>query len=161
MSNKAVFKIGLDYHGVVSLHPEYFAAFAREAISRGHEIHIITGGPEQAVAQKLQAIGLPYTRIFAIYDYYAAKGQISYLQDGDYHIPDILWDSAKGQYCSDEKINIHIDDSEKYIKWFSTPYCRYDKDSGACVLAGGAKVDFAMPADMALTEIEQAAKDLR
>ena len=54
MTDKVQLKIGLDYHGVVNVRPEYFAAFAREAFRRGHEVHIITGGPYKVVEEQLK-----------------------------------------------------------------------------------------------------------
>ncbi len=160
MADNPRLKIGLDYHGVISRHSDYFAAFAAEAVRRGHQIYIITGGPESAIAQKLRRFNLPYAEIFAIYDYYKDSRFIKYLPNGDWHIPDELWDKAKGEYCRAHKINIHIDDSEKYIRWFSTPYCRFSSRSQSCVLKSGAEIDFSLSPAAALDNIEAAVRAL-
>ena len=154
MPNSPRLKIGLDYHGVISRHQKYFADFAAEAVKRGHQIYIITGGPKYAIAQKLRQLHLPYTEIFAIYDFYKNSRYMEYQPNGDWHIPDELWDKAKGEYCLAQKINIHIDDSKKYIRWFSTPYCCFSSLSQNCVLENGAQIDFSQPAAAALDDIE-------
>ena len=33
-----------------------------------------------------------------------------------------LWDSIKGKYCKDNNIDLHIDDTEVYSKYFTTPF---------------------------------------
>lgn len=155
MKNKVLLKIGLDYHGVVNARPEYFAAFTKEALSRGHQIHIITGGPYKTVEEQLKKQHISYTRLFAILDYYDAKGEVAYFENGEYKVPDKLWDSAKAEYCSDKGINIHIDDSREYIKWFTTPYCHYNEKTGKCRTENGRLVDFDIPPAQALDNIEQ------
>ncbi len=155
MTDKVQLKIGLDYHGVVNVRPEYFAAFAREALRRGHEVHIITGGPYKVVEEQLKKQHIVYTRIFAILDYYDARGEVTYFENGEYHIPDKLWDSAKAEYCSAEGINMHIDDSREYIKWFTTPYCHYENSGEECITENGRRVDFNTPPAEALDRIEQ------
>lgn len=151
MTNKL--KIGLDYHGVITRRPEYFAAFAQAAVQQGCEIHIVTGGPQQVVAAALEQLHLPYTRIFAILDYYEAKGLVEHLPDGNFHIPNALWDSAKAEYCRRAAIDVHIDDSNHYIKWFTTPYCRYVHNADICYTADNIPVDFSQPPASALAQI--------
>lgn len=72
-------KIGLDFHGVITKHPEYFSEFCRCALSRGYEIHIITGGPQKVVEEYLRKHQILYTVIFAILDFYDAKGDVDFL----------------------------------------------------------------------------------
>ncbi len=155
MNSRAALKIGLDYHGVIDVRPEYFAAFCREAMSRGYEIHIITGGPYKNVAEDLLRRRIPYSKIFAIMDYYEAKGQMVCFDDGSCHIPDNLWNAAKAEYCRQEGINLHIDDSSEYIKWFTTPYCRFDQGSDDCIAGPDMRVDFSENPTVALERIRQ------
>ena len=154
MSKKAGLKIGLDFHGVVSARPKYFAQFTAEAVRRGHEIHIITGGPSQVVAAQLRRYHIAYTKIFAVLDYYDARGQVTYFDNGEYKVPDRLWDSAKAEYCSIEGINMHIDDSSEYVKWFTTPYCRYQNTVQDCVTENDFHINFNAAPQQALDEIE-------
>lgn len=155
MNKKVKIKIGLDYHGVINMHPEYFSAFAQEALARGAEIHIITGGSEQEIASNLKNWNIPYSKIFSIPDYYKAKGKVIYFSDGAYKIPDDLWDKAKAEYCNLEGINMHIDDSQEYIKWFTTPYCRYDGKNPQCITEDGHIIDFSAPPSEVLDCIER------
>ena len=67
-------KIGLDFHGVITDNPTYFSKFTQEAITRGYEIHIITGGPADVVKVMLDEWKINYTTIFAILDFSLWKG---------------------------------------------------------------------------------------
>lgn len=49
MTNADKLKIGLDFHGVITDNPEYFKVFANEALRRGYEIHVISGGPKATI----------------------------------------------------------------------------------------------------------------
>ena len=49
MTSADKLKIGLDFHGVITDNPEYFKVFANEALRRGYEIHIISGGPKATI----------------------------------------------------------------------------------------------------------------
>ena len=133
MNKKVKIKIGLDYHGVINMHPKYFSAFAKEALARGDEIHVITGGSEQEVASNLKNWNIPYSKIFSIPDYY----------------------KAKAEYCNLEGINMHVDDSQEYIKWFTTPYCRYDGKNPQCITEDGHVIDFSAPPAEVLDCIEK------
>ena len=71
-------------------------------------------------------------------------------------MPAQLWDTAKAEYCMTHGINMHIDDSSQYVKWFSTPYCHYDENSKTCKMPNALSVDFSQTPEKALQEIEQA-----
>lgn len=148
-------KIGIDYHGVIDQHPEYFALFCKEAISRGHKIYVITGGPSKDVAVKLGEFNNPYNEIFAIVDFYGQSSLMNFSDDGKYKISDELWNKAKGEYCRKEKIDIHIDDSQEYIKWFTTPYCLYNKKENKCKMPKRGFIDFSYLPAKAVDMIEQ------
>lgn len=153
--NKKKIRIGLDYHGVITAHPQYFSTFAQEALARGAEIHIITGGTKKEVVAHLKDWNIPFSKIFSIPDYYQAKGEAIYFSNGEYKIPDDLWDKAKAEYCNFEGINMHIDDSREYVKWFTTPYCRYDGKNPQCITEDEHVIDFNAPPSEVLNCIEQ------
>ena len=132
MNEKVKLKIGLDYHGVITDNICYFKYFSASLKQRGHQLHIITGGPRSIVEKQLKREGILYYNIFTIYDYYKNKNQITYFSDGSFKIEDELWNKAKAEYCTNNKINIHIDDSNIYQQYFSTPYCLYDKTTKSC-----------------------------
>ena len=148
-------KIGLDFHGVITKHPEYFSEFCRRALSCGYEIHIITGGPRKVVEEYLRKHQIPYTVVFAILDYYDERGVVKFFDNGEFKVPDRLWNSAKAEYCITKGINMHIDDSKEYVKWFTTPYCRYDGTNPQCVTEDGHIIDFNSPPSKVLNDIER------
>ena len=155
MKNSRKLKIGLDYHGVIDNNINYFSVFCRKAKRRGHDIYVITGGPKVSVSQKLNAINMPYDMCFAISDYYIALHKIEQNSKGKVVIPDNLWNMAKADFCRRSKINIHIDDSVKYINWFSTPYCYYNKNTNKGYISPGIEFDFNQSADIVLDKIEK------
>ena len=155
MTTKQYLKIGLDFHGVINRHPSYFKDFTAAATSRGHEIYIITGGPAQKIACFLKGWGICYHELFAIMDYYAAKGEIQLFPDGSFHIDDKLWNTAKAKFCQKYHIDIHIDDSDIYGKSFSTPYCRYDEVSCSCLLDNHYRINLSLPPEEAVTQLER------
>lgn len=126
MTSADKLKIGLDFHGVITDNPEYFKVFANEALRRGYEIHIISGGPKATIEKFLQQWGIKYTDIFAIVDYYDARGCVTFYENGEFKVPDKLWNCAKAAYCDENGINIHIDDTMSYSEGFTTPFCFYD-----------------------------------
>lgn len=149
-------KIGLDFHGVINKRPQFFSAFTILARKKGHEIHIITGGPSQVVKKMLDEWQVSYDYLFAILDYYGNIAGATYFENGELKVPAQLWDTAKAEYCMTHGINMHIDDSSQYVKWFSTPYCHYDENSKTCKMPNALSVDFSQMPEKALQEIEQA-----
>ncbi len=154
-------KIGIDFHGVITANPHFFSAFSQEAVKRGWEIHVITGGPADVVCKMLDDWKIAYTTIFAILDFYEALNKVQHISDNKFHVEDKLWDSAKARYCKEHDIDIHIDDSVIYKKWFSTPYCLYDSFDSRCRLDDGTEMDFSGNVESALNEVEKAAKQKR
>ena len=154
MINSHKLKIGLDYHGVIDKNIDYFSLFCKTAKQRGHRIFIITGGPKISVEENLKLNEIPYDMCFAILDYYIARGNV--LQNGEkLIIPDNLWNKAKADFCRRNKINIHIDDSIKYLEWFSTPYCLYDQKTNKGLISPETEFDFNDPVNKVLDEIEE------
>lgn len=153
--NRNRIKIGLDFHGVVSSRPQYFAEFSRQVLALGYELHIITGGPADVVDKMLKEWQVRYTNLFAILDYYDAKGEVEYYDNGEFKVPEKLWNSAKGEYCMAKGINLHIDDSMQYARWFMTPYCIYDKEKQICKTDGNFAIDFSGDPETAVKQIQK------
>lgn len=128
-------KVGLDYHGVINSNPEYFRSFCIELLHRGHEVHVLSGGPEDKVDWYLNQLNIPYTQLFTIMDCYKMLGLMTVKPDGKWHIDEHLWNTAKAKYCRINQISVQIDDSEIYGKYFSTPYCLYNQDKQMCILS--------------------------
>ncbi len=148
-------KIGLDFHGVINKRPKFFAEFTNLALQRGYEIHIITGGPLTVVKEMLDKWRVRYSYIFAILDFYGTVSNVTYFENGEVKVPPQLWDTAKAEYCMLNGINMHIDDSSEYVRWFSTPYCHYDEKKRECLTENSRTIDFNKSPALALDEIEQ------
>ena len=125
-------KLGLDIHGVIDSNPKSFAFMSQSVISNNGEVHIITGGSwTTELENQLKDYGLQWTSHFSVYDYLIDSGidSIGTIQfpDGtiqekfDYH----LWDTIKAGYCKSNEIDLHIDDTEVYSKYFTTPFLLY------------------------------------
>lgn len=119
-------KLGLDLHGVLDTNPE-FVEIAKQVKEEGGEVHIITGSSlTDEVLTIVKNSGIDYDYIVSIQDELIKL----YLPNcyNEYNrpiFPDILWDSFKGRYCKDNNIDLHYDDTEEYIDYFSTPVILY------------------------------------
>ena len=125
-------KLGLDIHGVIDSNPESFAFMSQSVITNNGEVHIITGGSwTTELEEQLKVYGIKWTSHFSVYDYLLESGidSIGTIQfpDGtiqkkfDYH----LWDTIKAGYCKSNNIDLHIDDTEVYSNYFTTPFLLY------------------------------------
>lgn len=122
-------KLGLDIHGVIDSKPEIFSFLSKSIIESGGEVHIITGGTWNEELKKLvEESGVVYTHSFSVYDYLKSIGakQMGIIRFSDgttkEKFDDDLWDSIKGEYCQRNGIDLHIDDTEIYSKYFTTPF---------------------------------------
>lgn len=123
------FKIGIDWHGVLDAIPEDFAWLSRAVVAAGGECHIITGMTwTEECTRQLKEWGVEYTHTFSIFDYHhkIMKTPVSGWHD-TFNIPKIddeLWDKTKGEYCKENEISLHLDDTNEYNKYFTTPFAR-------------------------------------
>lgn len=127
-------KIGIDFHGVINANQHYFKIFCELALKRGHEIHILSGGPEEKIVTQLEKAQIKYSKVFTIFDFYNDKGMACLLPNGQFHIDENLWNETKAEYCRQNGIDIQIDDSLIYGKYFTTPYCLYDNEKKQCTI---------------------------
>lgn len=119
-------KVSIDFHGVVNSNPEFFSSFLGLMKAKNIEVYITSGGPHKFIARYLNMHNIPYDRIWCIFDYFNAREKVEIAADGSFHIDDKLWNSAKGKFCERENIDLHIDDSIVYGRYFKTPYVRFD-----------------------------------
>ena len=119
-------KIGLDIHGVIDALPHIFSQLAALLISNGHEVHILTGHAiNEKLITELKRLNIQYTHLFSITDYHRQNGtNMSFDHKGNPWMSDDDWDKTKAEYCKREGIDLHIDDSNKYGKYFTTPYAK-------------------------------------
>jgi len=124
-------RMGLDVHGVIDKMPEFFSAMSEAMVNYGFQVHIITGHAwTKAFVKELEELGftegLNYTHHFSVTDYYREEpaAKVRFDEDGNPWMDKEMWDRAKAKYCLDNDIELHIDDSDAYGKYFKTPYAR-------------------------------------
>ncbi len=126
-SSSARHKIGIDLHGVITDMPDFFSFFTKAMISAGAEVHIITGGATEDDKRLLREHDIRYTHFFSIVDHHKALGTRTSKKHPKYGfdmIDDTEWDRTKGEYCRQNNISLHIDDTLIYNDYFTTPFCR-------------------------------------
>lgn len=129
-------KISVDFHGVISAEPEFFGKLMRVWQKQEIKLYVVSGGPREYIEQYLTKYKIPYDELWCIFDYFNAREKVAVAADGSFHIDDEMWNRAKGDYCSREKIGLHIDDSAIYGKYFTTPYVRFDRKNKCFVFNG-------------------------
>jgi len=124
-----MYKLGLDIHGVIDNNPESFGFLSKSVISTGGEVHIITGGSWTDNLKKLiDDNKIQYTHHFSVYDHLKSINAevIGFIKfpDGSTQLKfnNDQWDSIKGEYCENNKISLHIDDTDIYSNFFKTPF---------------------------------------
>jgi len=121
-------KVGIDFHGVIDDNPEFFSELSKLFVNNGHEVHIITGEKDTpAFRKKLSDLSIEYTHLFSIVTYHSFLGTEIWYKMNNPYMEESTWDRSKADYCAREKIDLHVDDSEKYFKYFTTPYVLYTK----------------------------------
>ena len=130
-------KIGLDIHGVLDKHL-FLKELAALLVSNGHEVHIITGAMwENKSNVELEQLGIMrgihYTHFFSIADTLLSGGaEVEWKDDVNPVFDEYLWNKIKGDYCKNHNIDFHLDDSDIYGKYFSTPYAHlHDNKKGS------------------------------
>ncbi|MFW6273166.1 MAG: hypothetical protein ACOC2U_05245 [bacterium] len=119
-------KIGLDIHGVCDTKKKFFSIFSQRLLENGHIVHIITGSMRTPqIEQRLKQIGIKYNYFFSISDKLIKEGKFTHWSDENNPWFDSKdWDCAKAEYCKDNQIDIHFDDSDEYVKYFETLYVK-------------------------------------
>jgi hypothetical protein len=118
-SNKKL-KIGIDYHNTITAYHEIFSMLSNLLMDNGHEVHIVTGSPiTDELKKELKEYNIKYYTIHSITDDLISNG-ITYNEDnkGDKHFRVDLWNENKARYCYNNNIDLMIDDSGEYGKYF-------------------------------------------
>ena len=126
-------KIGLDFHGVLNTLP-VLIELSELLVKNGHEVHVITGGMKQNMESELNVSGMVYgvhySHFFSISDSLIAKGEVpTWDAPGRPMFDDDIWNKTKATYCRDHGIELHLDDSDIYGSYFTTPYAQITKVS--------------------------------
>lgn len=122
-----MFKIGLDLHGVLDTYDSIVKLSQILNILPNTEVHIITGNSKTPeVLQQLTDLGVRYSHFFSITDHLERRGLIEWRDGYPWTDDNIAWDESKAIYCKENEIDILLDDSLKYGKYFDdikTIYC--------------------------------------
>jgi len=118
-------KIGLDLHCCIDNDPQFFGELSRTLIALNHEVHITTGSlitPE--IIEELHSYGMEWTHLWSISNHYKNKPGIELWYDdkGRPWVDENLWNMAKGDYAKSNNLDLCIDDTEVYGKYFSTSF---------------------------------------
>lgn len=124
-------KLGLDVHGVIDANPKLFTHIAKQY----DEVHIITGGSfkhkDFNLVKDLKKLGGGqkwWTHEFSVYDYLEEIGEKTNEELGIascHPFPDDTWNIVKAKYCAEKQIDLHIDDMQQYLQYFTTPHMLY------------------------------------
>ncbi len=117
-------KIGLDIHGVCDTSPEFFKVLTKLFVDAGHEVHILTGRRvSDGAIKEIEDLNISYTHFFSIADYHESSGtKMSNDNNGNPWMDDETWDRTKGDYCKRNNIDFCLDDTERYGRYFETPF---------------------------------------
>jgi len=111
-------KVGFDIHGVIDTYPAFFKKFAQILISRGQEVHILTGHQKDGALKELNELDFPYNHIFSIVDYHFSKGTEMKKTSSGWWMGHKDWVSTKGIYAKEVGLHIHFDDQLEYLTHF-------------------------------------------
>jgi len=116
-----MFVLGLDFHGICDKYPELFSVLSNLVFATGNKVYIITGHkntPE--LRSDLEKFGIKYNEVLSVIDYHEKLGtHIWYDEKNTPWIDGELWNKAKAELCEKYGIDLHIDDSEHYGKYFT------------------------------------------
>lgn len=124
-------KLSIDLHGVLDDLPYVIKALTSAIIKDNGEVHILTGSTTKRAVEELKELDLieniHYTHVQGLPDYLESKGKIpvgfnEQFQNNEYL--DLDWNTAKAQYCSENNIDLHLDDTIEYGNYFRTPFAR-------------------------------------
>lgn len=111
-------KIGLDLHKVIDAYPELFRELSVAWVKAGHEVHIVTGETWRDAARTVIDMGIKYTHYFSIVDYHRRRGTDVWGPDDRPWMDSSTWDSTKGLYARNTRLDIHFDDTIRYAQYF-------------------------------------------
>ena len=112
-------RFGLDYHGCADTHAKVFAPLTHILVMSGWQVHIITGVEiTEEFKSSLSLLGIRYTHLFSITDFHRSIGTAVVDGEKGPYIDPVLWDKTKAEYCKRMGIDMHIDDSGVYGKYF-------------------------------------------
>ena len=111
-------KIGIDFHGVIDVYPKFFQSLTTQMIEAGHEIHILTGQSRSELEDDIHKFGVEFTHFYSIVDYHMDFGTDMERVDGRWTLDTDVWDKSKAAYANHVSLDLHFDDSYRYLEEF-------------------------------------------
>jgi hypothetical protein len=115
--------VGFDLHGVIN-QSKKFLKLAKEIKKDNGKVYVITGNPvDKKLIKELKKYGWTeklYDGIFSIQDELDKQGIPVVMLDkfGRNHYEENSWDRCKADICKINDIDVHIDDTLRYSKYF-------------------------------------------
>jgi hypothetical protein len=120
-------RIALDLHGVIDAID--LSKVAKILYDDGHEVFILTGmhwsdEAEEYLKKHGFTQGINYKKFLSVSDYHKKLGTPMYYDERKrpWLDPEI-WNSTKAQICHDYNIDVLVDDSAVYAKYFDDEHC--------------------------------------
>jgi len=128
-------RLGIDLHGVIDSDVDKFKNFLSAAKSIGIDICIISGPDKEYIQSELKEYdiikGVHYDGILSVVDYLKDKGVEMWTDEkGRWWASDEDWWSCKAELCNLHFIDVMIDDSERFSRYFeniSTKFILYER----------------------------------
>jgi hypothetical protein len=126
IKNNNKMRLGLDIHGVIDAAPNFFSLITKLLSDNGHEVFVITGSHiTDSIISEMGSYGIHYHKLLSVSDYNKENGEsVNYDSNGNPWFDDVIWNKTKGILCEKYCIDFHIDDSNTYGEFFSTPYAK-------------------------------------
>lgn len=151
-------KLGLDIHGVINKRPQMFANLTEYAKRNGYEVHVLTGSKvTDELHNELKGYGIKYDNLFSILDHHEREARTDMWQDSrnNWWIDDDVWNKTKGIYCKKHNIDLHIDDTKIYGKYFETPFSHFIVDGHIEIKNDSWSSDFSREIITELTNMDE------
>lgn len=125
-----IMKLGLDIHGVLDANPKDFVTIAKSVRTGGGEVHVITGSSHDDELDEyllnLSGGEVFWDKLVSIQDELIKSVQPEGINKyGRPYWYDKDWDRVKGDYCAKHNIDLHYDDTDRYLDYFTTPVILY------------------------------------
>jgi len=116
-------RISIDVHGVITERPEFFAWLTKKLVSHHDAIFILTGQAAGiALVRELAKHSILFHHVLSVTTYHRMIGTPISYKNGDPTQPVMpygVWDPTKAKLCELYDIDLHIDDSDVYGKYFT------------------------------------------
>jgi len=125
--------VGIDIHGVLDTYTADVLDFIKRVREENgnNSIYIITGPPEEQAKAELKKLGLKpnvhYDKVISVVDYlrqHLEEHDMWTDKNGHWWCADKYWWCSKARICTEYKVDILFDDSEKYLIGWDATNCK-------------------------------------